>query len=64
MPLPTKDLTLHLKRESATINLLGLLAHLYIHYENDDHVEQSGRITLVMGNHVAKFVRRMSKMNL
>lgn len=63
MPLPTKDLALHLKRESATINLLGLLACLYINCEKDDFAT-NGRIMLQSSNQIARFVRRISRMNL
>lgn len=62
MPLPTKNLTDHLKRESATLNLLDLLANLYINYK-DNRFSTHGRIMLQSSNNVARFVRRMSKID-
>ena len=62
MPIPTKHLALHLKRESAAVNLLGLLVRFKIHYEYDDYIDAD--ISLVSISQIARFVRRMSKMNL
>lgn len=62
MPLPTKNLIEHLKRESATINLIGLLTKFKINCEYDGHID--GPIPLLSLNQVARFVRRMSKINL
>lgn len=61
-PLPTRELTSHNRQITATLHLLGLLANLYISYEKNSFAP-TGRILLLSIPTVARFVKRMSKIN-
>ena len=62
MPPPTKNLVQYFKRENAAQNLLGILVRLKVYCAYDAYVKAD--ISLVSMNQIARFVGRMSKINL